>query len=77
MSLQRKLNVKSFLMFIVAENTGSVNIRYYMFTEFTQNASERDRPVVDSVVFITFLIYPGQTFACFQSTGTLPELMDF
>ena len=27
MSLQRKLNVKIFLMFIVAENTGSVNIR--------------------------------------------------
>ena len=26
MSLQRKLNVKIFLMFIVAENTGSVNI---------------------------------------------------
>ena len=26
MSLHRKLNVKSFLMFIVAENTGSVNI---------------------------------------------------
>ena len=26
MSLHRKLNVKIFLMFIVAENTGSVNI---------------------------------------------------
>ena len=30
MSLQRKLNVKIFLMFIVAENTGSVNIVIYM-----------------------------------------------
>ena len=29
MSLHRKLNVKIVLMFIVAENTGSVNIRYY------------------------------------------------
>ena len=28
-----------------------------MFSEFTQNAGERDRPVVDSIVFITFLIY--------------------
>ena len=28
-----------------------------MFTEFTQNESEKDRPVVESVVFITFLIY--------------------
>ena len=29
MSLHRKLNVKIFLMFIVAENTGSVNIFIY------------------------------------------------
>ena len=29
MSLHRKLNVKIFLMFIVAENTGSVNISQY------------------------------------------------
>ena len=29
MSLHRKLNVKIFLMFIVAENTGSVNILEY------------------------------------------------
>ena len=35
MSLQRKLNVKIFLMFIVAENTGSVNIGVY-----TSNKSE-------------------------------------
>ena len=30
MSLHRKLNVKIFLMFIVAENTGSVNIGKYL-----------------------------------------------
>ena len=28
-----------------------------MFTEFTHNAGERDRLVVDSVVFVTFFIY--------------------
>ena len=31
MSLHRKLNVKIFLMFIVAENTGSINICTYTF----------------------------------------------
>ena len=35
MSFQRKLNVKIFLMFIVAENTGSVNIIHWgTFTNF-------------------------------------------
>ena len=34
MSLQRKLNVKIFLMFIVAENTGSVNIYFLSFVCF-------------------------------------------
>ena len=34
MSLQRKLNVKIFLMFIVAENTGSVNIMKWMFLSY-------------------------------------------
>ena len=33
MSLHRKLNVKIFLMFIVAENTGSVNIYLFVHSQ--------------------------------------------
>ena len=51
MSLHRKINVKIFLMFIIAENTGSVNIFLWM------------QPVV-SDVFIFVLYYFMCRYTC-------------
>ena len=54
MSLQRKLNVKIFLMFIVAENTGSVNIGTYLTPTKVKRDIQTDNGQSDLYVVLCF-----------------------
>ena len=47
-----------------------------MFHNFTTDTNERVWPVIHCVVFFTFFLYAGATFACFQSDGMQPAWSD-
>ena len=67
MSLHRKLNVKIFLMFIVAENTGSVNIKWYRLARYYSTVL---RNLIEMVV-ITQVHVPSSCWCL--NTNTEPQ----